>query len=230
MTESQGGSGWFLGPRSEPDSDPDSDPDDDRRSGYAVVIGSVGAIVVAAAMALAIVFAFGNDDTTAVVPQVGGGTSGPTSASPPAASPSATTTTAEASPTPTTTPTPTAATPTPNPQPVDFVSPSGNIACTVAADRAECHIGSYDYEAPAAGECPATWGDMLAVTANGSDWVCHHVEPVAGTEVLGYGDDVTVGDLTCASAENGVTCRHDPSGASFRISRDSFDMSGARPR
>lgn len=214
MTEPREYGGFF------PD---ESDPDDDRdnrRSTAAVVLGTFGALVVAGAMTLAIVFAFGEgaDEPTAV-PQPAPVTTDAATPSPPADAP----TPQSAS---------TSTSPTPQPTPVSFSSPSGNIVCTVAADRADCQISAYDYDPPAPGECPgdATWGDWVEVTAAGSAWTCHYDTMPAGTDVLAYGDQVTVGDFTCASARTGVTCRHDPSDASFLVARAGVDLTGMRER
>lgn len=222
MSLPRGDGDWFLGSAD----DPDDDLDDDRNSTFAVVIGSVGALVVAAAMTVAIVFAFGEDDAdpTALVPQPGSAESGSSSGDAATAPASPTAAPPESSPTSTPTATPT---PTGDGAPLaGFVSPSGNIGCVISASSARCDIGRYDYEPPAAPECPDTWGDAVAVGSAGSQWVCHRGAPDPGANVLDYGQELTEGEFTCSSAESGVTCRHDPSGASFRISRADVELTG----
>ncbi|MCK6210602.1 hypothetical protein KZX45_08615 [Georgenia sp. EYE_87] len=115
----------------------------------------------------------------------------------------------------------------------DFVSPTGNIACAVDAERALCGIASFEYadQIPAAvvQACDGTVGHFLQVTAEGSSLVCDTsgealTIDAAGVPALGYGQEESAEGFTCASAETGMSCRHDQSGYSFSVRRAAYDL------
>lgn len=108
-----------------------------------------------------------------------------------------------------------------------FVLPSGNIHCTMDEGSATCTILSFSYERPAPPEgCSGQAGNVLTVDASGSaGFACQEGEPAAaaeGTPVLEYGEQTTVGAMTCASSTNGVLCRHNESGAGFSVARAGY--------
>ena len=134
------------------------------------------------------------------------------------------TATATATPQAETTPEPTAPAEPETPQNLtDFVLPSGNIVCTMSETAATCTILEFSYEPPPPPEgCPGPVGSTLTVNAEGAGFVCPQAEPVPAAEttpVLEYGEGSTLGDITCLSSQNGVFCRHDPSGAGFSLAR-----------
>ena len=115
----------------------------------------------------------------------------------------------------------------------DFVSPTGNIACAVDAERALCGIASFEYadQIPAAvvQACEGTVGHFLQVTADGSSLVCDTsgqalTIDAAGVPALGYGQEESTDGFTCASDETGMSCRHDESGYSFSVRRAAYDL------
>ncbi|MBC7290548.1 MAG: hypothetical protein H5T83_04310 [Actinotalea sp.] len=108
-----------------------------------------------------------------------------------------------------------------------FVLPSGNIHCAMDEESATCTILTFSYERPAAPEdCDGEVGNVLTVAAGGSArFVCQDGEPAGpaeGTPVLEYGEQTTVGAMTCASSTNGVLCRHNESGAGFSVARAGY--------
>ncbi|WP_225754025.1 DUF6636 domain-containing protein [Actinotalea sp. Marseille-Q4924] len=108
-----------------------------------------------------------------------------------------------------------------------FVLPSGNIHCTMDEASATCTILSFSYERPAPPEgCAGQVGNVLAVDAEGNaGFTCQEGEPsgpAEGTPVLEYGEQTTVGAMTCASSTNGVLCRHNESGAGFSVARAGY--------
>ncbi|UNX55844.1 hypothetical protein MF406_06315 [Georgenia sp. TF02-10] len=114
----------------------------------------------------------------------------------------------------------------------DFVTPSGNIACTIEAERALCGIADFDYDVPPAEAeaCPGTLGHFLQVDADGAALVCDTSGQELGIDadgvpVLDYGQERTTGAYTCTSSEEGVTCAHDPSGHSFTVRRAAYGLS-----
>ncbi len=107
-------------------------------------------------------------------------------------------------------------------QPASFRLPSGNIACDVTADGATCTIASIAYQAPAVAGCDGRTGHVLALTAGGVAFACETgpAPKAAGDDVpvLQYGKSTTVGDYTCTSATDGVTCV-DATGKGFQLAR-----------
>jgi hypothetical protein len=108
-----------------------------------------------------------------------------------------------------------------------FVLPSGNIHCEMSEDAATCTILAFTYDRPATPEgCAGTVGNVLRVQA-GQDagFVCVEGDPppvAEGTPVLEYGEQSTVGEMTCASSTNGALCRHNPSGEGFSVARAGY--------
>ncbi|MDT0165071.1 hypothetical protein Q9R32_05840 [Actinotalea sp. AC32] len=108
-----------------------------------------------------------------------------------------------------------------------FVLPSGNIHCTMDEGSATCTILSSSFEPPATPEgCAGAVGSTLTVAAGESaGFVCVEGDPPAAPEdavVLEYGEQSTVGEMTCASSRNGVLCRHNPSGEGFSVARAGY--------
>lgn len=105
-----------------------------------------------------------------------------------------------------------------------FVLPSGNIWCEMTDTAATCTILEFSFTPPEVPEgCAGTVGNVLTVTA-GEDagFACMEgppVPPPAGTPVLDYGAGSTIGDMTCLSSQNGVFCRHNPTGTGFSLAR-----------
>lgn len=105
-----------------------------------------------------------------------------------------------------------------------FVLPSGNIWCEMSDTSATCTILEFSFTAPEVPEgCAGTVGNVLTVTA-GEDagFACVEGSPAAapaGTPVLDYGGGSTIGEMTCLSSQNGVFCRHNPTGTGFSLAR-----------
>lgn len=123
-----------------------------------------------------------------------------------------------------TSPSPTAAAPTAEPDPEAFSLPTGNISCEVAADGVRCTIGSFTYAAPAVEGCEGETGHVARLDAEGFRFECETdgvpTIETGGTQ-LAYGSRVTVGDWTCASGTDGVTCTG-ADGTGFRLARASW--------
>ena len=108
----------------------------------------------------------------------------------------------------------------PAPDPVAFTLPSGNIACEMSVDGVVCTIRSFTYAAPTVPGCDAETGHVLALDADGAGFRCEDdgVPQIDADTELTYGARETVGDYTCASGTDGVTCT-DAAGAGFRLAR-----------
>jgi len=101
-----------------------------------------------------------------------------------------------------------------------FASPTGNIVCDLTADGVTCTIANTSVAPPQIDGCTgAGTGHVITLTADGVEVPCTEQAPGtagAGVEVLQYGSSQTVGDYTCSSASNGMTCVTG-AGVGFRI-------------
>lgn len=108
-----------------------------------------------------------------------------------------------------------------------FTTPSGNIGCTIDAERARCVIQSFDYDPPEApdGCTMEEWGSIVVANNEGAGFSCSPAEFPTDGQVLDYGQTVSAHGMTCESSESGVTCRSDESDSSFSVARASADFS-----
>jgi hypothetical protein len=111
-----------------------------------------------------------------------------------------------------------------------FQTPSGNIACILSDEGARCDIAKRDWNAPRPASCPPQmdFGQGLTVSDEGDGpgtVVCAGdttLDPSA--PVLDYGESTSVGDFTCTSEEDGVTCRDDGDNRGFFISKQAYEL------
>lgn len=118
-----------------------------------------------------------------------------------------------------------------------FLSPTGNIACTMDAGYAVCKVREHDWPVPATGHCaqasvPGTVGmpgadlqlgegDKACLGSNlGQIFFDGQYAPAA----LGYGQTHTVGALRCASEPAGVRCTDAGTGHFFLVSRQTYEL------
>lgn len=137
-----------------------------------------------------------------------------------------------------------------------FVTPSGNIVCSVTAASAVCQVSDRSFTVDPghlAAEnlpgCDASAADAIRLVTGRGAWTCvpepltgqaavgtggWWVEDVGGTTldlggatlaVLPYGSSITVGSVSCSSAEAGVTCRAPDLGEEFFVARTSYSYS-----
>lgn len=101
-----------------------------------------------------------------------------------------------------------------------IVSPSGNITCEVSEERARCLVSSFDFNPPVPPD-NCTWngyGSAVEVDEEGSRLSCEENDvDTSDAQTLDYGEELTVGDVTCASSESGIRCEKAASG--FTIAR-----------
>lgn len=116
--------------------------------------------------------------------------------------------------------------PSPTPGPPRFRLPSGNIACDMTEQGVTCTIASVTFTPAPVEGCTGTVGHTVVLDADGVSVPCVEGSPppgVAGDDVpeLFYGSTSTVGQYSCTSATNGVTCT-DAKGVGFRLARASL--------
>src|SRR5690625_4955271 len=119
-------------------------------------------------------------------------------------------------------PEPESTTPPAEPEPRYFTSPTGNIACAIGVEAAECLTRSFDFE-PEAPACDSP-GGYLRVTQHGAELPCEATTVDLTAEALAYGGELTEHGFTCTSQRSGVTCRHDASGHGFTVARAGYQM------
>jgi hypothetical protein len=107
---------------------------------------------------------------------------------------------------------------------LSFQSPSGNIFCMLMTGQyvsARCDMRQLtpSYHKPPA-DCDLEWGDSFEVGTRGRGGLVCHGDTVIAPEafVLDYGKSVTLGGVTCESAQSGMTCRNER-GHGFSISK-----------
>lgn len=110
---------------------------------------------------------------------------------------------------------------------VEFRSPTGNIQCAIYSDAqgasARCDMSELvpSYTRRPAG-CEFDWGSSFAVNDTGKGILACVSDAVSGPRapVLGYGDSVSLGGISCVSAKTGMTCTNGD-GHGFSISKAS---------
>lgn len=123
-----------------------------------------------------------------------------------------------------------AAQPPPDPDGFTFFSlPSGNVGCVIhaAEDYVRCDIQQRSWAPPPRGptDCapdPGSYGGGVELTAGESPKFTCARDTAMGGGPLAYGDTVTVGRLSCESAQTGMSCRDVDTGRGFVISRESY--------
>lgn len=108
-----------------------------------------------------------------------------------------------------------------------FVLPSKNIWCQMDASSATCTILSFTYTPPATPEgCAGAVGNVMRIVAGKqAELVCVVGSPPAvpaDAPTLDYGQASAVGEMTCHSSKNGVTCLHNATGRGFAVARAGY--------
>ncbi|WP_129587601.1 variant leucine-rich repeat-containing protein [Actinomyces minihominis] len=110
-----------------------------------------------------------------------------------------------------------------------FVSPSGNIACRIAPEAAECTLNAFAFADANLANCGA--GPLtIRATEFSSELDCSAPQiSASGATTLAYGDSAASDDYACTSSEFGVACWNTISGAGFGISRGGYQNSLTGP-
>jgi hypothetical protein len=108
---------------------------------------------------------------------------------------------------------------------VEFRSPTGNINCMIYSDpsgaTARCDLSELvpSYSRAPAG-CEFDWGNSFAVEERGKGYLACVSDAVGGpgASVLRYGQAISLGGISCVSAETGMTCTN-AKGHGFSVSK-----------
>jgi hypothetical protein len=120
--------------------------------------------------------------------------------------------------------------PAPADQKVDeltgFISPTGNVACTIDHSWARCDIIDHDWSPPARpADCELDYGGGIHITpGTPAEFVCASDTVFGSDDVLPYGESITAGVLRCDSADSGITCRDTKTGHGFSIARQAYQL------
>lgn len=123
------------------------------------------------------------------------------------------------------------------PQGYDFVTPSGNISCSMYADNsgANCEIREHTWAVPASIDGP--FGRVCDFNFGGLEFYVSQAKPAnlgcyegssnfngPSPETLAYGQTYSLGKMSCDSELSGVTCTDNATGHFFRVSRENYEL------
>jgi hypothetical protein len=109
----------------------------------------------------------------------------------------------------------------------NFQSPTGNIGCVLVAEVARCDIAKRSWSPPPRpSSCQLDYGQGLAVGRSGKATVvcAGDTARLQGSKKLAYGTQSQVGDFTCVSRRDGMTCTNRSTGHGFQISAESYKL------
>ena len=122
-------------------------------------------------------------------------------------------------------------------EPLEWVTPSGNIVCSVYADGsgANCEIRDHDWAVPAGTDgpngrpCDFNFGGLEFYVSKGKPAMLGCYEGASSLDrpdlkTLDYGQSHSHGNVTCVSEPSGVKCTDTATGHFFRVSRETYDL------
>jgi hypothetical protein len=119
----------------------------------------------------------------------------------------------------------------------EFMTPSGNIVCTMYSDNsgANCEIREHTWVAPPSTRGP--YGRACNFSFGGLEFYVSEAKPGnlgcyegvskfdgSGLKTLAYGQTYSRGAITCDSELSGVTCTDTATGNFFRVSRENYEL------
>ena len=123
------------------------------------------------------------------------------------------------------------------PEDHDFVTPSGNIACSIYSDSSgvNCEIREHTWVVPASTDgpfgrpCDFNFGGLEFYVSQGKPAKLGCYEGASkfnapGSKTLDYGQTYSHGAITCDSELSGVTCTDTSTGHFFRVSRENYEL------
>ena len=124
-----------------------------------------------------------------------------------------------------------------SPRTTKFVTPSGNIVCSIYADDsgANCEVRDHTWVVPESTNGP--FGRACDFTFGGLEFYVSQAKPAnlgcyegaskfdaPGLKTLDYGQTYSRGAITCESELLGVTCTDTSTGHFFRVSRETYEL------
>jgi hypothetical protein len=119
----------------------------------------------------------------------------------------------------------------------EFVTPSGNIVCSIYSDSAgvNCEVREHTWVAPASTDgpfgrpCDFNFGGLQFYVSQAKPGMLGCYEGSSGFDgpglkTLAYGQSYSHGVITCDSELSGVTCTDTATGHFFRVSRENYEL------
>jgi hypothetical protein len=110
---------------------------------------------------------------------------------------------------------------------VRFVTPSGNIACSMSTREVRCDVAQRSWTLPdKPASCTADFGagTVLAGTGKGALSCASDSVAAPSLQVLGYGTAVWADGVLCSSRESGVRCENPQTKHGFQVARADYDV------
>jgi hypothetical protein len=108
-----------------------------------------------------------------------------------------------------------------------FHTPSGNINCGIGGGSVRCDTTEHTWPVPPKpATCEFDWGGSVGVgRKDPAEFLCVS-DAVGGpdSQVLGYGERISVNRFRCASKTKGVRCVNRKSGHGFFVSRETVRL------
>ena len=97
----------------------------------------------------------------------------------------------------------------------------------IDTDYVRCDIGEQDWSPPPRpADCEFDYGQGISIApGEPAQFVCAgDTAQAPDADPLPYGESITAGQMSCESAESGITCRDAESGSGFTISREAYRL------
>jgi hypothetical protein len=110
---------------------------------------------------------------------------------------------------------------------VRFVTPSGNIACSMTTAQVRCDVAQNSWKLPdKPASCTADFGNGTVLAGTGRGELACASDTVAdpGLKTLDYGSAVWASGVLCSSRESGVRCENPQTKHGFQVARAAYDV------
>jgi hypothetical protein len=107
---------------------------------------------------------------------------------------------------------------------VGFTAPSGNVERMLDPSYVRCDISEREWSPPPKpADCEFDYGQGINMSAGERPaFNCVGDTAMGAGAPLAYGKSITKGNLTCESAQAGITCRDSATGHGFTIAREAY--------
>jgi hypothetical protein len=110
---------------------------------------------------------------------------------------------------------------------VKFMTPSGNIACSMTAGEVRCDVAAQTWKLPPKpSSCTKDFGNGTVLDGTGAGQLSCESDTIAGSSLktLDYGSAVWSGGVLCSSKETGVRCENPQTKHGFQVARAAYEL------
>jgi hypothetical protein len=109
---------------------------------------------------------------------------------------------------------------------MSFTSPSGYVGCMIDPTYVRCDISERTWSPPPRpADCEFDYGQGINMsTGEQPAFNCVGDTVLGAGQPLTYGTSISKGNLTCDSAQAGITCRDNATGHGFTIAREAYQL------